>query len=74
MCCKSSSPASGYVLKDAPLQELVRAIEVIYNGEAFFSPDIEKMMLNQYLAEARNGQGDTPARKAKLTGNARCWR
>src|SRR5580765_665758 len=30
--------ARGYVLKDAPPEDLVRAIETVNGGEAFFSP------------------------------------
>ena len=44
--------ARGYILKDAPPDELVRAIEAISNGEAYFSPSVAKIALNQYVAEA----------------------
>src|SRR5208282_5601317 len=32
--------ARGYVLKEAPPEELVQAIETVESGETFFSPDI----------------------------------
>lgn len=41
--------ARGYVLKDAPTEELVRAIESVNAGEAFFSPPVAQIALNQYL-------------------------
>lgn len=44
--------ARGYVLKDAPTEELVRAIETVYAGDAFFSPSVAKIALNQYVSEA----------------------
>jgi len=44
--------ARGYVLKDAPTDELVRAIEVVYAGDAFFSPSVARIALNQYVAES----------------------
>lgn len=44
--------ARGYVLKDAPTEELVRAIEAVYAGDAFFSPSVARIALNQYVAEA----------------------
>jgi two-component system, NarL family, nitrate/nitrite response regulator NarL len=44
--------ARGYILKDAPPDELVRAIEAINNGEAYFSPSVARIALNQYVAEA----------------------
>ena len=44
--------ARGYVLKDAPTDELVRAIESVNAGEAFFSPSVAQIALNQYLTDA----------------------
>ena len=43
--------ARGYVLKDAPTDELVRAIESVNAGEAFFSPPVAQIALNQYLTD-----------------------
>jgi len=50
------SGAQGYVLKDSSPADLVRAIESIHNGRAFFSPDISQIMLDQYLDEASDGE------------------
>ena len=44
--------ARGYVLKDAPPDELVRAIESVQAGEAFFSPPVAQIALNQYVTES----------------------
>jgi DNA-binding NarL/FixJ family response regulator len=44
--------ARGYVLKDAPTEELVKAIETVYAGDAFFSPSVARIALNQYVAES----------------------
>ena len=41
--------ARGYVLKDAPTDELARAIETVNAGEAFFSAPVAQIALNQYL-------------------------
>lgn len=38
--------ARGYVLKDASPAELVRAIEAVHRGEAFFSPQVAAKMLD----------------------------
>lgn len=35
------SGAKGYVLKDAPAQELVNAIRAVHAGETFFSPELQ---------------------------------
>ena len=42
--------ACGYVLKDAPPEELVRAIEAVGDGEAFLSPDVARFALNEYVS------------------------
>ncbi|KAF0177498.1 MAG: LuxR family transcriptional regulator [Limisphaerales bacterium] len=49
--------ARGYVLKDASPAELVRAIEAVHRGEAFFSPQVAAKMLG----------GLTPADTAQLS-------
>src|SRR5258706_2703795 len=56
------SGARGYVLKDAAPEELVRAIESINEGEAFFSSDVAKLLLNQYVSDAGSQQQDSTAR------------
>jgi DNA-binding NarL/FixJ family response regulator len=43
------SGARGYVLKEASPDELIRAIETIDAGEAFFSPDVARVALNQMV-------------------------
>ena len=49
------SGARGYVLKNAPSEELSRAIDVVQAGETYFSADIARVALNQYV----RGNGDT---------------
>src|SRR5207248_1341328 len=41
--------AHGYVSKEASPEELLRAIEAVYHGEAFFSPEIAQAALNQIV-------------------------
>jgi two-component system nitrate/nitrite response regulator NarL len=55
------SGAQGYVLKDAPPADLLRAVESVDNNEPFFSPDINQIVLNQYLAETGAPQSPTAA-------------
>jgi DNA-binding NarL/FixJ family response regulator len=43
------SGARGYVLKDAATDELLKAIEVVHSGQTFFSTDIARMALNQFV-------------------------
>ena len=42
--------ARGYLVKDADKEELVRAIQAIYWGEAIFSPAIAKRMIQYFTA------------------------
>jgi DNA-binding NarL/FixJ family response regulator len=49
------SGARGYVLKAASSEELLKAIETVNAGEAFFSPEIAHLALNQFVQG--NGEG-----------------
>src|SRR5579883_649674 len=62
------SGAHGYVLKDAPGGDIMRAIESVDNGQSFFSPNISQIVLNQYLAESGATQPEGPG---KLTNRER---
>ena len=48
------SGAHGYVLKTAPPEELIKAVETVHGGEAFFSPEVARVALNQFV---RGGEG-----------------
>ena len=61
------SGARGYVLKEAPAEELVRAIGVVNAGEAFFSPEVAHAALNQYV----RGTGVSGVKVAQLTNRER---
>jgi two-component system nitrate/nitrite response regulator NarL len=54
------SGARGFVLKEAPTEELVRAIEMVNAGEAYFSPDVARVALNKFVQGAVAGS-ETPA-------------
>lgn len=56
------SGARGFVLKEAPAEELVRAIEIVHAGEAYFSADVARVALNQFVQSQRQ-----PADVARLT-------
>ena len=58
--------AHGYVSKEAPPEELLRAIECVHNGEPFFSPEIARAALNQLV---NNGGKKDPF--AQLTSRER---
>jgi DNA-binding NarL/FixJ family response regulator len=60
------SGAHGYVSKEASPDELLRAIEAVFDGQAFFSPEIARAALNQFV---NNGGKKEPF--AQLTDRER---
>ena len=60
------SGARGYVLKDTTPEELLKAIETVNAGEAFFSPDVARVALNQFIRP-----GDAQPKAASLTKRER---
>ncbi len=56
--------AKGYILKNAPQQDILTAIEAVYKGRAFFSPEVS----NTLLQMATSNQYDRlPDKNAQLT-------
>jgi two-component system, NarL family, nitrate/nitrite response regulator NarL len=53
--------ASGYFLKDGPVEEVVAGIEAAARGESFFSPRIGAMLLRR-MRERRDVPVDVPVR------------
>lgn len=51
--------ASGFVLKDVPLDELARAIRSVASGDAVVSPRITRRLLDVYAARLPDLPGDT---------------
>lgn len=45
--------AKGYLLKDAAEGDLVEAIQAVGNGKTFFSSEISKMLVEDYVREIR---------------------
>jgi DNA-binding NarL/FixJ family response regulator len=50
------SGARGFILKQAPTEELLKAIEMIYAGDTYFSQDVARLALNQFV----RGPGEGP--------------
>ncbi len=51
------SGASGYLLKDTSAEELVRAIESVARGEAFFSPHVSQIVLENFVQRSSEETG-----------------
>ena len=60
--------ARGYILKDAPPDELVQAIRAVHQGEVFFSSRVAKHVLSDYLAKV----GNAPEAKTPRLSNREC--
>ncbi len=44
--------AMGYILKNAVVDDLRKAIRAVYRGEQFFAPSVSQIMVESYLREA----------------------
>jgi two-component system response regulator NreC len=52
--------ARGYLLKASPEADVIAAIRAVSSGNAYFSPSITKLLVEEYVVEARRrGVEDT---------------
>jgi two-component system, NarL family, response regulator NreC len=51
--------ASGCILKSAPHDELMSAIESVANGNAYLHPAATKRLMEEYLGSLKHGNNDT---------------
>lgn len=51
--------ASGCILKSAPHDELMAAIESVYKGDAYLHPAATKRLMEEYLGNIKNDSSDT---------------
>jgi DNA-binding NarL/FixJ family response regulator len=58
--------ASGFLLKDAPPEQLVSAIQVVASGEALLAPSITKRVIAEYASRPPTREG-LPPELAELT-------
>ncbi len=65
--------ASGFLLKDAPPEELVHAIRVIAAGEALLAPSVTRRLLETFAGQRRANETSPVAREAvaRLTDRER---
>jgi two-component system response regulator NreC len=52
--------ASGYILKEGAVEELVSAIRSIYQDKSFLSPTVSKTLVDAYLRKMETGKTETP--------------
>jgi len=48
--------ASGYLIKDTAMTDLVSAIRAVYQGESYLSPSISKKVIDEYIRRAVTGE------------------
>ncbi|MFC7679299.1 response regulator [Paenibacillus sp. GCM10028914] len=48
--------ASGYILKNAPHEELLTAIQYVAAGNAYLTPLATKRLMGQYIEKVKNGE------------------
>jgi DNA-binding NarL/FixJ family response regulator len=63
--------ASGFILKDVPTAELVRAVRVIADGDALLSPGVTRRLLDRVGRRLPASATTTPAAFAELTDRER---
>jgi two-component system nitrate/nitrite response regulator NarL len=67
------SGARGYIAKDAPTEELVKAIETVQRGETYFGEDVAQIALKQMMGgnAAANSRELSPRERDVLIGIAK---
>ncbi|MEW6376964.1 MAG: response regulator transcription factor [Thermodesulfobacteriota bacterium] len=48
--------ASGYLIKDSAMTDLISAIRTIHQGDSFLSPSISKKVIDEYIRKAEIGE------------------
>lgn len=48
--------ASGYLIKDSAMTDLISAIRAIYQGDSYLSPSISKKVIDEYVRNAEIGE------------------
>jgi two-component system response regulator NreC len=64
--------ARGYVLKDTSPLELVEAIEQVNRGEAFFSPEVARFVLDDYVTSSgprKSGEEELSDREREVVAS-----
>jgi DNA-binding NarL/FixJ family response regulator len=63
--------ASGFLLKDVPADELVRAIHVVARGEALIAPAVTRALLERFIAVVPEEERTPPPELDELTERER---
>ena len=63
--------ASGFMLKDAPPEEIVAAIRLVANGEALLAPAVTRSVIEEFVRRERTPPSPPPAAVQDLTPRER---
>jgi DNA-binding NarL/FixJ family response regulator len=63
--------ASGFMLKDAPPEEIVAAVRIVASGEALLAPAVTRGVIEQFVRQAPFTTAALPAAVAELTPRER---
>jgi DNA-binding NarL/FixJ family response regulator len=63
--------ASGFLLKDAPPEELIRAVRVVAAGDALLAPTVTRRLLDRVLSRLPATRAEPPAGIDELTERER---
>ncbi len=53
--------ASGFLLKDSPAEELVRAVRVVAAGESLLSPSVTRRLIEEFARQPSGAEAPPPA-------------
>ncbi|HVQ92876.1 MAG TPA: response regulator transcription factor, partial [Mycobacteriales bacterium] len=59
--------ASGYLLKDLPIEELASSIRAVHTGQSLISPTLASKLLTEFAAMVKRTDGAQPVPGPKLT-------
>jgi DNA-binding NarL/FixJ family response regulator len=62
--------ASGFLLKDTPPAELIRAVQVINGGEALLSPSVTRRLIDRFTREELASAAPTDMKSTDAAGTA----
>lgn len=57
--------ANGYVLKTADSKEIFAAVQAVAAGEQFFSPSVSKLIVDEFLKNARPKEANQPSQPSE---------
>ncbi len=60
--------ASGFLVKDMALEDILTAIRVVAAGEAMIAPGVTRRLIGQFAGQQRSGQQGSERKPRELTG------